>query len=76
MFAKATQAAADSVAPSTDGKYFCAWKKFHDWCDTNGFDPFRASDQEVAAYLCTRAEITASPNVIEGEYFAIRAIRA
>ena len=76
MFPKATWSAADYVAPSTDGKYFCAWKKFCDWYDTNGFYPFIVSDQEVAAYLSTRAEITASPNVIEGEYFAIRAIRA
>ena len=30
MFAKATRAAADSMAPSTDGKYFHAWKKFRD----------------------------------------------
>ena len=64
------------MGSSTDRKYFHAWKKICDWCDTNGFDPFKASDQEVAAYLSTRAEITASPNVVEGDYFAIKAIRA
>ena len=42
----------------------------------NGFDPFKATDQEVTAYLSTRAELTASPNIVEGEYFAIKAIRA
>ena len=47
MFAKATRAAADSMALSTDGNDFCAWKKYQDWCNLNGCDPLKASDQEV-----------------------------
>ena len=76
MYAKATRAAANATAPSTDGKYFHAWRKFKVWCDTNGFDLFRVTDQKDAVYLSTRAEVMASPNVLEGEYYAIKAIRA
>ena len=66
MFTKATQAAANSMAPSTDQNFFHAWKKHQDLYNTNEFDPFKASDRDVAAYLSTRAEFTASPNVFKG----------
>ena len=64
MFIKTTQEAANSIAP-INKKKFHTWKKYWYWCKSNGFNPFKASDQKVVAYLSTRAEFTASPNIFE-----------
>ena len=76
MYAKATKAAASSTAPSMDKSYFSSWKKFRDWCTKYGFDPFKTSAMDVGAFLSARAKLTSSPFVVEGDYYAIKSIRA
>ena len=41
----ATRTAAHSMAPINENS-FRNWKKYRDRCDSNGFDPFKASDKK------------------------------
>ncbi|MDE0658610.1 MAG: tyrosine-type recombinase/integrase [Gammaproteobacteria bacterium] len=49
-------AAVESHSPATRRSYDAAWRQFVEWCDSEGYTPFPADPQIVAAYLTERAE--------------------
>ena len=61
------------MAPINENS-FRNWKKYRDWCNSNGFDPFKASDKKIVAFLSTRVSSQLALLCSRGEYLAIKVI--
>ncbi|MYA41498.1 MAG: tyrosine-type recombinase/integrase [Gemmatimonadetes bacterium] len=49
-------AAVESHSGATRRAYAAAWRQFVEWCDAEGYTPYPADPQIVAAYLTQRAD--------------------
>ena len=72
---KASMLAASALATSTKTNYGKAWAWFLDFCDKIGYNPMKASGQDIATWIVFRSEQTSSQNMLEADLKVVKCFR-